>query len=132
MQLRDLFIVTAIIEGGTGLALGLSPSTPVAILIGASLDSPAGLPVARIAGAALFSLAVACWPARDDGQSRAARGLVTALLLYNVAAVGVFVYASTGLEMTGIGLWPAVLLHTALAVWCLVCLRSTRTMDRMV
>lgn len=132
MQLRYLFIVTAIIEAGTGLALGLSPSTPVAILVGASLDSPAGLVLARVAGAGLFSLGVACWSAREDGQSRAARGLVSALLFYNVAAVGVFVYAGMGLELTGIGLWPAVLLHTALAVWCLVCLRSTRAMDRMV
>lgn len=124
MQLRSLFIVTAILEAGTGLALVLSPSTPAAILVAASLDTDGGLVVARIAGAALFSLGAACWFARDDGRSRAAKGLVTAMLLYNVGAVGVFLYAGMGLERTGNGLWPAALLHTGLAIWCLGCLRS--------
>lgn len=104
MPLRYLFIVTAVIEALTGVVLTLSPASPVAILVGASLDSSSGLFVARVAGAALFTLGVACWSARNDGPSRAASGLVTAMLLYNVAAVGIFVYASMGLGLTGIGL----------------------------
>lgn len=124
MQLRSLFIVTAILEAGTGLALGLSPSAPAAALVGAPLDTDGGLIVARIAGAALFSLAVACWLARNDEQSRSAIGLVMALLLYNMAVVGVFLYAGIGLGLSGTGLWPAAVLHTVLALWCLVCLRA--------
>ncbi|MFZ1746064.1 MAG: hypothetical protein WAU17_09100 [Nitrospirales bacterium] len=124
MQLRSLFIVTAILEAGTGLALVLSPSTPAAILVGASFDTDSGLIVARIAGAALFSLGLACWFARDDGQSYAARGLVSAMLVYNFAVVGVLVYAGMGLRLSGNGMWPAALLHTGLAIWCLGCLRS--------
>jgi hypothetical protein len=132
MQPRHLFIVTAVIEAGTGLALILSPSAPAAILVGASLDTPGGLVVARVAGAALFSLGVACWFARDDGQSPAAIGLVWAMLLYNVTAVGVFLYAGMGLGLSGTGLWPAVLLHVGMGVWCLVCLGNKREMERRV
>ncbi|WNM57538.1 hypothetical protein [Candidatus Nitrospira allomarina] len=124
MQLRALFIVTAMLETGTGLALVLSPSVPAAILFGASLDTAGGLLTARLAGAALISLGIACWFARNDRQSRAATGLVTAMVLYNVGAVGVFLYAGMGLGLTGVGLWPAALLHTGLAIWCLGCLRS--------
>jgi hypothetical protein len=123
---KTLFIVTAVVEVGTGLALLLAPSAPVAILLGASLDTPAGLMVGRITGAALLSLGLACWLARDDEQSQAATGLIAAMLLYNTAVAAVLVYAGIGLGLSGIGLWPAVLLHAALAVWCLACLRIKR------
>lgn len=124
--MRSLLIVTAVVETPTGLALLGLPSRVVPILLGASLDAPAALAVARVTGAALLALGVACWLARNDEKSRAAAGLVTALLLYNVAAVLVFVYARIGLGLSGIGLWPAVFLHAALAAWCIGCLRGQR------
>jgi xanthine/uracil permease len=125
MKPKHLFIVTAVIEAGTGLGLAVAPSVLVSLLIGASLDTP-GMVVARVAGAALLSLGVACWLARNDEQSRAATGLIAAMLLYNIAAVSVLAYAGMGLGLTGIGLWPAVVLHAAMAVWCLACLRTKR------
>ena len=124
--MKILLIVTAVLEAATGLALVLSPSMPASLLLGASLDTP-GLVVARVAGAALLALATACWLARNDPESRAASGLIAALLLYNVAVVTVLVHADTGLGLSGIGLWPTVVLHAALAVWCIACLRMKRT-----
>ena len=72
----------------------------------------------------LLALGLACWLARDDDS--AARGLVTAMLLYNVAAVAVLVYAALSLKLSAIGLWPAVVLHVALALWCVLCLQGTK------
>jgi len=120
--MKALLIVTAGIEAATGLALLGSPLLVVSLLLGGSLDTPAALVVARVGGAALLSIGVACWLARNDPQSRAATGLIAALLLYNIAAVAVLVYAGIGLGLSGIGLWPAVVLHVALAVWCIACL----------
>ena len=117
-------MVTAVAETATGLALLGLPLLVASLLFGASLDTPAALAVARVTGTALLSLGIACWLARHDGQSRAARGLVAALLLYNTAVTAVLVHAGTGLALFGIGLWPAVVLHVALAVWCAACLRS--------
>ena len=126
MSIRLLLIVTAGIEAATGLALLGLPSLVVSILLGGSLDTPAALVVARMTGAVLLALGVACWLARNDPQSRAASGLIAALLLYSIAAVAVLVYAGLGLGLSGIGLWPAVVLHVALAVWCIACLRTKR------
>ena len=122
--MRSLLVVTALVEAATGLALAISPSLPVALLLGSSLDAPAALTVARVGGAALLALGVACWLARDDEHSRAAGGLVAAMLLYNIAAVGLLAFAGIGSRLHGVGLWPAVVLHAALAVWCIACFRS--------
>jgi hypothetical protein len=92
------------------------------ILIGAQFDTPADSVIGRVAGAGLLSLGVACWRARSDVHSPAATGIVSAMLLYNAAAVVVFAYAGIGLRLFGIGLWPAVVLHLVMAIWCIGCL----------
>jgi len=122
--MKKLFVVTALLEAITGVALIVSPGPPVSLLVGAVLETPSGLIVARVAGAALLALGLACWLARDDGRSRAARGLVGAILLYDAVTAAVFVYAGLGLKLSAAGLWPAVVLHGALALWCVGCLRS--------
>ena len=121
--MKTLQTVTAVIELGAGLALLCCPSTTVALLIGSPLDTPTALTVARVGGAGLLSLGVACWLARGDSQSRAARGLVTAMLLYDIAAVAILGFAGIGFGLHGVALWPAVVLHAVMTVWCVACLR---------
>ena len=126
MKARHLFVVSAAIEAGAGLSLLLLPAVPVLLLLGLPLDTPAGLAVGRVGGAALLSMGAACWLARNDEQSQAATGLIAAMLLYNIAVVVVLAHAGMGLGALGVGLWPAVLLHLALAIWCIACLWCKR------
>ena len=69
----------------------------------------------------MLALGIACWLGRDDAVG--ARTLVAAMLLYNTAAAAVLIHAGLGLGLSAIGLWPAVVLHLTLAIWCIACLR---------
>src|SRR2546429_2367053 len=114
----------AIIEGARGLVLTAIPAIVVRLLLGAEIFG-ASIPLSRVAGAALLALGVACLLARDDTQSRAAGGLVVAMLIYNIAATAVLAFAGIGLGLHGVALWPAVVLHAAMGVWCGACLRRS-------
>jgi hypothetical protein len=116
--MKALSIVTAVLEVGAGLALLGFPSAVAMLLLGTPLETSTALTVARVAGAGLLALGVACWFARSDMQSHAALGLVAAMLIYNAAAVAVLAYAGTWLGLHGALLWPAVFLHAAMALWC--------------
>lgn len=116
--MKYLLVTTALLELGAGLALATLPSAMVTLLLGSPLEASAAVTLGRLAGAALLSLGVACWLARGDAQSRAVRGLVAAMLLYNLAAVGLLASAGIALRLMGVALWPAVALHAVMAVWC--------------
>jgi len=122
LRRTHLFIVTALSEGGIGLLLLVLPSVPQALLLGTNQASPETTFFARIAGAALLAIGVTCWLGRSDTLSPAQRGLIAGVLVYDAAAVALLAYAGLSLGLVGIALWPAVVLHSMLAIWCIVCL----------
>ncbi len=122
---------TALIELGAGLALLSLPSAAVALLLGAPLETPGAWTVARVGGAALLTLGAAFWLARGDTQSRAARGLVAAMVLYNFGAAIILGAAGIWSQPVGIVLWPAVVLHAAMTIWCIMSLRYLRIAERL-
>src|SRR5205823_13791407 len=126
--MNRLLKLTGIIETATGLGLVAVPSVVVRLLLGSPLGTSAAVMLARVAGAALLALGVACWLARDDTQSLTARGLVVAMLMYNIVATAVLAFAGIGLGLHGVALWPAVILHAAMGAWCVACLRGSRSM----
>ena len=46
------------------------------------------------------------------------------MLHYNSAVVAILVLAWTNQGLSGVALWPVVLAHTALAIWCVVALSA--------
>ena len=78
----------------------------------------------RLAGVALLTLGLVCWLARNDQPNRVSAGPASAMLFYNIAVAALLVYARLSLGLSGIGLWPTVVLHAALALWCIACLRG--------
>ena len=121
--MKALLSITVVLEVPFGVALLASPALPASIVLGAPLDTPTGLTFARLAGAAVVALGIACWRALQDGRSRSATGVVAAMLFYNVVVIAILMYARLGLGVGGIVLWPAVVLHAVLAACCIACLR---------
>jgi hypothetical protein len=122
--MKYLFIATSAIEAGAGGALLCCPSATVVLLLGSPAETPAAVALGRLAGVALLALAVANWFAQYDGQSRAARGLVGAMVLYNLGAAAILGASGSGSRPVGAALWPAIILHVAMAVWCITSLRA--------
>jgi hypothetical protein len=118
--MKHLFTLTGAIEAGAGLALLAAPAAVVQLLLGAEIAG-AAIPLARVARAALLALGVACWLARGDSLTRGSRGLVAAMLLYNFCTVAVLGEAGIRSSTAGAVLWLAVILHGAMAAWCVLC-----------
>lgn len=125
-MLKLLLLVTALVEVGTGIALLVAPSWVTKLLLGEGLSSPQSLVLGQITGAALTSIGVACWLA-SRRQPSGQRGMVGSLLIYNLAVPALLIHAAVAYGIRGIALWPAGILHTILAIWCVLCLRSPRS-----
>ncbi len=80
------------------------PSLVGWLLLGEELTG-ISIPVARVTGIALIALGVACWP----GPPLAGMWIYTAVVAVYLAYVG------TAGGLTGILLWPAVIVHVILA-----------------
>ena len=119
--MKSLLTATAIIEALTGFALAMVPASVAEGLLGTALTEPGGVLVARLAGAALLTIASACWLTRNETQSSS---MVKAMLAYNVFAITLLVYAAVIEQVSGRGLWPAVVLHAVLMIWCVSVLRK--------
>jgi hypothetical protein len=122
MHQARLLLVTGVGEAGVGLLLLVVPSVPLALLFGVGEPSSDLAVVTRLAGGALLAIGVACWLGRGEAFGRARLPLIAGALVYDVAAAGVLACAGLFLGPVGVALWPAVLLHAALALWCVLCL----------
>jgi hypothetical protein len=116
LSMQTVLRVTGVLETATGVALLAAPSAVAVILVGAPLETPASALLGRVAGAALLSLGLACWRETADA------GVVACALVYNVLVIGLLGYACFGLALIGVGLWPAIVVHAALASWCIALL----------
>jgi hypothetical protein len=115
---RTLLITTAAIEFAASVPLLIAPSLVVSLLLGTQLSSPASLLVARIAGAALLAIGVSCWLEGRRPDPAPLTGLLSGLLVYNLAVCVLMIYAALVDRLRGVGIWPACALHLAMTAWC--------------
>jgi riboflavin transporter FmnP len=120
---RTLILVKFVVEVLAGLAFLIFPSTLFFILLGVPLDG-SGAYAFRMFGGAIFAIGVACWLAREDSASTAARGLIAATAFYDFAFVAILLAARFVGGLSGLALWPTVVFHLGLAFSSLFCLRQ--------
>jgi hypothetical protein len=100
--MKNALTFAAVAEVVTGLALLIVPSLVGHLLLGEQLTG-VPIPVARVAGIALISLGIACWP----GPPLLGMLIYSALVTLYLAYLG---FAG----LSGILLWPSVVLHAIL------------------
>jgi hypothetical protein len=101
--MKKVLLLAAVGEAATGLALLIAPSLVGRLLLGEELTGVA-IPVARVLGIALIALGVACWPGTP----------LVGMLTYSAAVTLYLAYVGFAGGLSGILLWPAVVLHVIL------------------
>lgn len=104
--MKNLLLLTALIEAATGLALLIVPALVGRLLLGQELAGVA-IPVARVLGIALIALGVACWPGRTA---------LCGMLTYSVLATGYLAWLGIRGEWVGSLLWLVVALHAVITI----------------
>ena len=107
-----ILAICAGLEMATGLALVASPALVIAILLGLGTTADM-VPIARVAGIALFALGLACWPARPRAEYVPAA--FWAMLSYNILTAAYLAYLGAVEGLDGMLLWPVAAGHAALA-----------------
>ncbi len=101
--MKNVLIFAAFAEAATGLALLIVPSLVGQLLLGQQLTGVA-IAAARVSGIALIGLGIACWP--GPGQ--------LGMLTYSASVTLYLAYLGSVGGLTGVLLWPAVILHAIL------------------
>ena len=101
--MKSALTFAAIGEAATGSALLIVPSFVGQLLLGEQLIGVA-VPVARVAGIALIALGIACWPGPP----------LVGMLTYSALATLYLAYLGFVGGLTGVLLWPVVVVHMIL------------------
>ena len=102
--MKKLLALAATGEAALGLVLLLYPPIVVRLLFNAQIAG-AGMVMSRVTGITLISLGVACWPGPP----------LVGMLTYSAVVTLYLAYVGFSGGLTGVLLWPAVVLHVVLA-----------------
>jgi hypothetical protein len=110
---------SAVVETATAAALMVDPAIVARLLLGADLGGLAVV-IGRCFGIALLGLGLACLPRSSGSPGRAG------MLTYNALIALYLAYVATAASLRGPLLWPAVVLHAAVALLLALPARNIR------
>ncbi len=100
---------SAVVEIATAATLLFDPAIVARLLLGADVGGLAVV-IGRCFGLALLGLGLACLPHRGGSSGR------PGMLIYNAFIAAYLAYLAAAANLRGPLLWPAVVLHAAVAV----------------
>jgi len=125
MSLRLLLTLAGGLEILAGLATLITPAQVVSLLLGVSADAVA-LVLARLFGAGVFALGLACLKARHDVGSPAGVAVSIGITSYNMLAAVVLFWTAAGSGLGGLLLWGAGIGHATLGALFVSALMTSR------
>jgi hypothetical protein len=123
-SVKVLKLLTGAIGIGAGAALWMLPAVSAALLFDEKLESRVDLLMVRFSGAGLLALGMVCQIANFDPNSPSSQRLVAAMLFYYIVVVGVLGFALLTLRLHGLALWPVIVVHAAMGIWCIFAMTS--------
>lgn len=125
MSLRLLLLLSGGLEILVGLLALITPAPLLSLLLGMSMDPIASV-LARLFGAGVFALGLACLKARDDVRSPAGLAVSLGITAYNILAAVVLLWTAAESGLGGLLLWGAGIGHAALGAWFVSALWTQR------
>jgi hypothetical protein len=113
MSLKLLLTLSGSLEALMGMLTMVTPGMSVSLLLGTTTGAITSV-LARLFGAGVFALGLACLKARDDVASAAGLAVSLGITSYNVLASVVLLWAAAGLDLGGLLLWAAGIGHALL------------------
>ena len=113
MSLKLLLTLAGGLEILAGFTALIIPAPVVSLLLGRSMD-PMSSVLARLFGAGVFALGLACLKARHDAASPAGLGVSLGITAYNILAAVVLLWTAAASGLGGLLLWGAGILHVVL------------------
>ena len=125
MSLKLLLTLCGGLEILAGVAALIAPGPLLSLLLGGPGD-PISSVVARLFGAGVFALGLACLKARDDVGSPAGLAVSIGITAYNVLAAVILLWTAAGPGLGGLLLWGAGIVHAALGALFVSALAASR------
>jgi hypothetical protein len=126
MSLRLLVTIAGGLEALVGVLTLISPAILTDVLTGGPADAGT-IVLARLFGAGVFALGLACLKARDHTGTPAGLAVSLGITSYNVLAAVIIIWVAAGLGLSGLLLWGAGIGHAVLgALFVSALVRSRR------
>lgn len=115
MSLKLLLTLCGGLEILAGLTALIAPGPLLSLLLGGSWDGTTAV-LARLFGAGVFALGLACLKARNDVASPAGLAISLGITAYNLLAAVVLLWTAAASGLGGLLLWAAGIGHAVLGL----------------